>query len=30
VKKDERKKIEFEQGSRNVFADLGPTDADEL
>jgi predicted XRE-type DNA-binding protein len=30
VKKNERKKIEFEEGSGNVFADLGLTDADEL
>ena len=30
MKKDERKKIEFEKGSGNVFADLGLTDADEL
>lgn len=30
MKKNERKKIEFEQGSGNVFADLGLTDADEL
>ena len=30
MKKNERKKIEFEKGSGNVFADLGLTDADEL
>ena len=30
MKKNERKKIEFEEGSGNVFADLGLTDADEL
>jgi predicted XRE-type DNA-binding protein len=30
VKKNRRKAIEFEEGSGNVFADLGLTDADEL
>ena len=30
MKKNEREKIEFEEGSGNVFADLGLTDADEL
>ena len=30
MKKNEREKIEFEEGSGNVFADLGFTDADEL
>jgi len=30
VKKNERNKIEFEEDSGNVFADLGLTDADEL
>jgi predicted XRE-type DNA-binding protein len=30
VKKNRRKTIEFEEGRRNVFADLSLTDADEL
>ena len=30
MKKNRRKNIEFEEGSGNVFADLGLTDADEL
>ena len=30
MKKNRRKTIEFEEGSGNVFADLGLTDADEL
>ena len=30
MKKNERNKIEFEEDSGNVFADLGLTDADEL
>jgi predicted XRE-type DNA-binding protein len=30
VKKNKRKTIEFEEGSGNVFADLGLNDADEL
>ena len=30
MKKNRRKKIEFEEGSGNVFADLELTDADEL
>ena len=30
MKKSDRRKIEFEEGSGNVFADLGLTDADEL
>jgi hypothetical protein len=30
VKKNKQKEIEFEDGSGNIFADLGLTDADEL
>jgi predicted XRE-type DNA-binding protein len=30
MKNNQRKKIEFEESSGNVFADLGLTDADEL
>ena len=30
MKKNERKRIEFEEGSGNVFADLGLADSDEL
>ena len=30
MKKNKRKRIEFEESSGNVFADLGLTDADEL